>query len=77
MAGTVLDSFVLELGLDETKFSQGAQDAISTLRKMEQEAQRSGEQIESKARRSEDAMLALKREFLGFFGLAFGGAEAA
>ena len=72
----VLDSLVLELGIDSTKFTRGQQEALSSLRKMEQEAQRSGEQIESKARRSEDALLALKREFLGFFGLAFGGAEA-
>lgn len=72
----VLDSLVLELGIDSTKFTRGQQEALSSLRKMEQEAQRSGEQIESKARRSEDALLTLKREFLGFFGLAFGGAEA-
>ena len=76
MAGTVLDSLVVELGLDPSKFSRGAQESLSVLRKMEQEGQRTGEQIESKARRSEDALFALKREFLGFFGLAFGGAEA-
>jgi hypothetical protein len=75
MAGAVIDSMVLELGLDASKFSEGQQEAITKLRDFETQARRSGGVIEDQGKRVLDTFQAFRREALVGLGVFFGGKE--
>lgn len=70
---TVIDSLVLELGLDPKQFSQGAAQAVDSLRRMENESERAGKNFEAGGRKVNDVFTSLKREALGFLALFLGG----
>lgn len=72
----VIDSLVLELSLDPSKFTRGQRDAVDSLRKFEDQAHRSGTAIEAQSKKSLELFSVLKRELLGVLGIAFGGVEA-
>lgn len=69
---TVLDSFVLEIGLDPTKLDRGQRDAMDKLRRFEQEATKSGKSIEAQSKKTSDMFAQVKKEVLGGIGLFLG-----
>jgi hypothetical protein len=73
MAVTVLDSFVLELGLDPAKLNQQQKEALAAVRKLEQEWLKSGKVIESQANKTTEAFSALKKQALGTVAVFLGG----
>jgi hypothetical protein len=75
MAGAVIDSMVLELGLDASKFSEGQQEAITKLHDFETQSRRSGGVIEDQGRRVLDVFQAFRREAIVGLGVFFGGKE--
>lgn len=70
---TVIDSLVVELGLDPSKFSKGQKEALDRFKKLQEEAQKGGKATEDGARRVEAAFTSLKREAVGLIGAFFGG----
>jgi hypothetical protein len=76
MTATVIDSLVVELGLDPSKFTRGQRDAVDSLRKFEDQAERSGKAIEAQSKKSLGLFSVLKREMLGVIGITVGGVEA-
>lgn len=70
---TVIDSLVLELGIDPKKFTQGQRDALQSLRTFEEEAEKQGKRVESQTRRLNDVMGNFKRELLTTAAVFFGG----
>lgn len=73
----VIDSLVVELGLDPKKFTDSQREALSSLRRFEEEAESQGKRVESQTKRINDLLLNFKREALGVFGLFMGGTGAA
>ena len=68
MAATVLDSFVLELGIDTKNLSKGQRDALDQLSKFEQQATRTGKAIESQSNKITGLFNEAKRGLLLGFG---------
>ena len=73
MAGTVIDSLVLELGLDASKFTSGQRAAIDSLRKFQEQAVSGGKEIESQSRRIFELVGGLRTAFLTTIGGFIGG----
>jgi len=65
---TVIDSLVIELGLNADNFDRNQQKAIAKLRRFEQEAQRQGKSVEVENKKIFDAVLGFKRGLVGAFG---------
>lgn len=70
---TVIDSLVLELGIDPKKFTQGQRDALQSLRTFEEEAEKQGKRVEAQTKRLNDVMGNFKRELLTTAAVFFGG----
>jgi hypothetical protein len=70
---TVIDSLVLELGLDSRNFTKEQRDALVALRKFEDQSVRAGKQIESQGKKTTEFFSSLKREALVALGLFMGG----
>jgi hypothetical protein len=62
---TVIDSLVLEFGLDTAKFTKQQREAIDNLRKFEAEAEKIGGRAEQQTKKTVDMMSALRREVVG------------
>lgn len=73
---TVIDSFILELNLDPTKFTAGQRDAIASMRKFQEEALRGGNAVEAQSKRVFDLLSSFRRELVTTVGILFGGREA-
>jgi hypothetical protein len=73
---TVIDSLVLEFSLDPTQFTRGQQQVLSDVKKMEEQARRSAVETESSTKKLGELFSGLKREMLGFVGIAVGGYAA-
>jgi hypothetical protein len=73
---TIIDELVLAFSLDASQFTRGQQQVIDSARKMEDEAQRAGRETESSSKKMGELFTGLKREALGFLGVAVGGVEA-
>src|ERR1700729_4427991 len=71
----IVDSLLIEVGLDASKLSAGARQAIDNLRKFEEEAGRRARDVESSAKRSGEAIGTVKTQFIEMFA-ALGGAGA-
>jgi hypothetical protein len=69
----ILDTLVVELGLDPKKFTDGQRDALGTLRKLEEGAESQGRRIEAQTKRVNDVFQGFKREALSTLGLFVGG----
>src|SRR5580700_8805868 len=72
---TVVDSLVIELGLDPSKFTAGQRQALDSMRKFEQEAVRGGKEVEGAGKRIDQFFGTIKRGALGAltaFGIGVG-----
>lgn len=70
---TVIDSLVLELALDPTKFTAGQKSAMEALRKLEEQSVASGKEVEAQGKRIVDFFTNLKREAIGLVAAFYGG----
>jgi hypothetical protein len=70
---TVVDSLVLEFGLDPTKFTAGQRQVLHDLRQLQNESGRGAKEFEAGTRRIVDVFSSLKREAAGLLALFFGG----
>lgn len=70
---TIIDSLIIELGIDPKKLTTGQQQAIRQFKKTEEEALASGRRTEDAARKSMDFIGGLQRRVLGFASLVLGG----
>ena len=70
---TVIDSLILELGIDPKKFTKGQQEAMSHLRRFQDDAKRVGGDIEIWGQRVVDLLASFRREALGAAALFLGG----
>lgn len=69
---TVIDSFVLEIGLDPKKFTAEQRSMLDSLRKFQDEAVKRGKDIEESSRRSGNAIQGLQRNVLLLTAALFG-----
>lgn len=69
----VIDSLVLEFGLDHKQFTKSEQEVLDQLRKMEDEAQKTATDIERAQARSNDLFAGFRREMIGTLSLLIGG----
>ena len=70
---TVIDSLVVELGLDPSKFTAGQREALRATEATVQAALAGGREIESQGKRTNDLLLSFRREAVTTLGLLFGG----
>lgn len=70
---TVIDSLVVELGLNPANFSKGANDAIEKLRKLEDADERRSKAAAAGSKRQGDALSGLKTQALELFAVLSGG----
>lgn len=71
----VIDSLVLEFGIDPKNMSDTARAALEELRKFEEQAGRSGKNIESSGLRIEEMFASVKRSAIGLLAVFLGGRE--
>ncbi|WFU09105.1 hypothetical protein QA646_17825 [Rhizobium sp. CB3090] len=64
---TVLDAFVIELGLDPKKLNEGQRQAVDSFKKTQNEAVKSAKAIEAAADKISDTFSSATRSALGFF----------
>lgn len=69
---TVIDSLVLELGLDPAKFTEGQKKAMDSLRKMQEEVEKGGKNVESHGKKIEDYFSSIKRGAVSTLAAFFG-----
>src|SRR5579872_2140257 len=72
---TVLDSFVLEFGLDPSKFSQGQKQLMLQMQQMLDQTKKGGDQMEAIQKKTLDLFSIMRREAIVAFGGFFGGKE--
>lgn len=70
---TVIDSLVVELGLDPKKFTQGQKDAIAAFKKTQEEAVSGAKSIEAQAAKTEAMLGKVQSRFLALLSLFVGG----
>lgn len=70
---TVIDSFVITLGLDPAQFTAGQRELMDNLRKMQEQAEKGGKEIESQGKKFGDYFSTVKREALGALAIFVGG----
>lgn len=71
---TVIDSLVVELGLDPSKFTKGQREALDSFRKTQEGAIKSGKSIEESSKKSMDGLGALKTQAVELFAVFTGAA---
>lgn len=69
----IIDSFVVELGLDPSKFTAGQQKAYESARKLEEQQVASAKNIEHSAERAGDAISGIKTQALQMLAVLTGG----
>lgn len=70
---TVIDSLIVEVGLDPKKFNQGQKDAIKSFTDAKDAAKRVGDDIEGIGKRSSEFLAVLQTRLLGVTSLIVGG----
>src|SRR5262249_11998105 len=73
---TVIDSLVIELGLDPTKFTKNQRTLVQSLRKLQDDMEKGGKEMERRQSLLADGFRKLKGEALAFLSISFGGAAA-
>lgn len=68
-----IDELVLVLGLDPSRFTAGQKIAIDALKKLEEQAVKSGKEAEGQSKKLLDFFANLKKEVLGFLAAFYGG----
>ncbi len=74
MAATIIDAFVVTLGLDGSKFKQAAADATSDSKKLTEGAVKSAKDTEAANKRLKDSIGGVRNELLGMFAVFTAGA---
>lgn len=72
---TVVDSLVIEFGLDPAKFNAGQKQVVADIEKVEQQADKSGRKMEESGKRAANFYSEITKELVGLIG-AFAGADA-
>lgn len=62
---TVIDTLIVELGLDPTKFTKGQKDAAEALRRFQQEAQKTSNEVESAQKKQSNIFATMKMAVAG------------
>lgn len=75
MARNVIDSLVVELGLDPSKFTRGQRQAVEQFKQGQRELTEAAKKTEDVARRNSETMSIATQKILGFIG-AFAGVRA-
>jgi hypothetical protein len=70
---TVIDSFIVELGLDPSKLDKGQKEAVKNFKKNNEEFVKQGKQMEAQSKSMGDALESFGRKTLGVFALFAGG----
>jgi hypothetical protein len=70
---TVLDSFVVTLGLDPTQFTKGQRTALDAFKKTQEEALKGGKAVEEQSKKSMDALGGIRKQALELFAVFTGG----
>jgi hypothetical protein len=70
---TVIDSLVVKLGLDSSKFTKGQKDSVDSLRKLEQQSKKTTSELEASGKKAAQAFSSLKGELLAIGALLAGG----
>jgi hypothetical protein len=73
MTTTVIDSLVLQFGLDTTKFVAGSRELALEMKNMREQAKVSGDEIEAQGKAIGEAFSIIKREAVGVLAAFFGG----
>lgn len=71
---TVIDSFVVELGLDASKFTKGQREAYDAAKRLEEQQEKSAKNIEYSAGKAGDALGAVRTQALSMLAVLTGGA---
>lgn len=69
----IVDTLVVELGLDPKQFTDGQRDALNALRKFEEAAEGQGKRVESQTKRLNEVFSNFKRQALETVGILVGG----
>lgn len=70
---TVIDSFVVELGLDPSKFNKGQTEAFQAMKNFRESAVGGAKDIEEQSKKSGEALGGIKTQFLEIFAVIAGG----
>lgn len=70
---SVVDSFIVELGLDPATFNKGQRDALSAFKKTQEEALKGAQNVESSAKRVAEAYSMVQGKVLGLISILVGG----
>lgn len=70
---TIVDSLIVTLGLDATKFTQGQKDSVTALRKTEVEANQSAKRMEASGKQAAMFFTQIKNQALGLATVLMGG----
>ncbi len=70
---TVIDTLVLELGLDPAKFTAGQRQTMDSLRQMQQQLEKGGKEIDAQGQKTQQFFSTLKTQALGFTAAFLGG----
>ncbi|MES2167961.1 MAG: hypothetical protein V4458_13170, partial [Pseudomonadota bacterium] len=73
MTGTVIDSLVVELGLDPRKFTEGQREALAAFKRTQEEAEKGAKDTEERSRRVGLSISDLRRTALDMFAVFTGG----
>lgn len=65
MSGTVIDQLVVTLGLDASKFTKGQKEALDAFKKTEEQAVKTGKNVEKSGQQTVDVFDTLGRKVLG------------
>jgi hypothetical protein len=77
MAGTVIDSLVVELGLDPTKFTKGQRDALDAFKKTQAEFDKRLKDLEASGKRAGNSFGSITTAAEGLFSVLAGAGMAA
>jgi len=69
---TLIDSLIIELGLDPSKFEEGQKKAVAGLVKMKDEAAKAGKEIEEGNKKAAESYTSVKNEILSMFAALVG-----
>lgn len=73
MTTSVLDSFVLEMGIDASKFTSGQRETLESFKHAQEESKRVGGEIETQGKKINEFLSGMKRAALGIAAVFLGG----
>jgi hypothetical protein len=73
---TILDAFVVEIGLDPKNFTKGQKEALDSFKKTQEEALKGGKAVEDQSKKTMEALGGIKAQALELFAVFAGGKSA-